>query len=332
MYAIQIPFLRKNVFLINDQNFSLKNQYKIFLLISLLGSLLELVTVGLPIISGGGRDDYSGLPVVHVFFYSFSIISILYSSLYSSKKDVIFCTVMVLMLSIVWLSRQLMMVSFLILLLSMVVRNREKILPWGKILAGIVGVLFLFGIVGNFRQKLAGDYVANYILKIGGANSAGEKLGDVLYWIWLYLASPIYNLILNINNFYNFGSRCNYAVYYGSCSGSYLSAVILPDTFVKYFSEEKFKLDLIISYLNVGTGYSEAARIMGLHGVGLQILLHGLFFFLGFKMMPIRAKNVFIVYYSALSIFMIFNNTFVKGELFIVFVILFLMRFKFKSD
>ena len=331
MYAIQIPILRNKVFIVNDQDFSLKNKYKIFLSISLLGCLIEMVTVGLPIISSGGRDDYSGLPVVHVFFYSFSIIAILYASLYSLKKDIIFCTIMVMLLSIVWLSRQLMMIAFLILMLSMVVRNREKILPWGKISAGIIGVLFLFAIVGNFRQKLAGDYVPNYILKIGGANSSGEKLGDVLYWFWLYLASPIYNLMLNMDNYYSFGSRCNYSIYYGSCSGDYLSAVILPDTFVKYFLDEKFKLDLIISYLNVGTGYSEAARIMGLNGVGLQILLHGVFFFLGFKMMPIREKNVFIVYYSVLSIFMIFNNTFIKGELFIVFVILFLMRFKFKS-
>lgn len=330
LYAIQVFFFKKTVYVINDANLNLSNTYKFFLITSVLGCIVEFLFVGLPISSGGGRDDYSGIPIAHVFFYSFSIIAILYASLYSNKKDVLLCFIVVLLLSIAWLSRQLMMISFFIVVISLVLRSRTKILPWGKILGLIVGVIFLFAIVGNIRQKLAGDYVENYILKIGGANSTGEKLGDVLYWFWLYLASPIYNLILNMNNYYGFGERCNSAIYYGSCSGNYISSVLLPDTIVKYFYDENFKIDLIISYLNVGTGYSEAARILGLPGVVLQVILHGLFFFVGYKSVPLKAKNVFIVYYSTLSIFMIFNNTFIKGELFIVFVVLFLMRFKLK--
>ena len=34
MYAIQIPILRNKVFIVNDQDFSLKSKYKLFLSIS----------------------------------------------------------------------------------------------------------------------------------------------------------------------------------------------------------------------------------------------------------------------------------------------------------
>ena len=329
-YCVQYPFLKDKVYIISDEHKKLSNTYKWFLAISVLGCLIEAALIGLPILSSSGRDEFVGIPILHVVFYSLSMVSVLYASLYSTKKDIIICFFIVVILSFVWLSRQLMIISFLILVISMIVRFRTEKLPWFKIIASITGIVILFALIGDYRQKLSGDYVEDYILVIGGANAQGEQLGSILYWLWLYLASPIYNLILNFDSYYLYGEQCNTNVYYGSCDGSYITAVLLPDIFVKYLSFDKFAFDLEIPFLNVGTGFVEAARIMGLPGVALQIFLHGLFFFIGYKLMPIKSKNAFIVYYSALSILMVFNNTFIKGEMFFVFIILFLMRFKIR--
>lgn len=331
LYWVQYPFLKNKVHLVSDENKNLSNTYKWFLVISVIGCFMEAVLIGLPVFASDGRDEFTGIPVLSVVFYSLSMVSMLYASLYSKKKDVVFCFCIVVLLSFLWLSRQLMIVSFLILIISTTVRYRVKSLPWFKILTSILGIIFLFALIGDYRQKLSGDYIEDYILVIGGANDQGEKIGSVFYWLWLYLASPIYNLILNFDSYYTYGEKCNTSVYYGSCDGNYIYAVLLPDIFSKYLSSDKFYFDLEILFLNVGTGFVEAARLLGLPGVVLQIFLHGLFFFIGYKLMPMKAKNVFIVYYSALSLLMVFNNTFIQGELFFVFIILFLMRFKIKS-
>ena len=135
--------------------------------------------------------------------------------------------------------------------------------------------------------------------------------------------------MVNFESYYLYGDKCNTSVFYGSCTYNYITSVLVPETIVKYLGFEDFKIDLQVAHLNVGTGYAPAARILGVPGVFIQILLQGLFFWLGLLIAPKRLKVAYIVFYSVLSFFMIFDNLFLKGEFFLVLVIIFLSRYKY---
>lgn len=326
-YCIQYRFI-KPMLMRDLQEYTCNEKIYIkYLVFSFFGFILEFILYGFPIFSDSGRDGFAGIPILHVVFYSCTMLSILYSALYSSKKDLLLCLTAAMLLSVLMLSRQMMMIAFILTLISMAFRydlSKKKFL---KIILYTIFILFIFGIVGNIRQKLAGDYVDQFIIVFGGANEKGEMLGDIAFWIWLYIASPMYNLIVNFDSYYLVGDRCNTSVYAGTCSGHFLTDVLLPETFVKYLGIEKFKIDLEMQYLNVGTAFASAARILGLPGVILQVILQGLFFYFGYLLTPSRLKSAFVVYFSALSFFMIFDNLFIKGEFFFVFLIIFLSRY-----
>lgn len=295
--------------------------YKIFMAISFFGFFLEFYLKGVPIFMVSGRDEYQGLPFFHVVFYSSSICAVLLSALFSSRKALVFSFIFVVMISILTLSRQLFMVSFLIIIISTVYKNgiNKKLLI--KIIFFSVLLIVTFGFIGNLRQMLAGDYTSNYILNIGGANSNGELLGEVLYWIWLYMSSPIYNLIFNIEQYNNGLDICYNDS--ANCMGYYISSFLLPNTLVKYFGFSELKVDLIVEYLNASTGFAQPARLLGVTGIFIQIFIQFLFYIIGFLIMPIKIRSAYFIYFSALSFFMIFDNLFLKGEFFFCFVLIY---------
>ncbi|WP_151829919.1 O-antigen polymerase, partial [Acinetobacter ursingii] len=303
IYIIQYFFIKDRVKLNKEVEVN-PFIYKKYLIFGFVGFLVEFMFYGVPLLSSSGRDSYGGIPVLHVVFYSCIFVSVLFSSLYAKKNNIILCLVSVLILSVFLLSRQLMMVSFLIVLISSMIRYEISKKTWIKTLLSLVAVVFLFSVIGNYRQKLSGDYVDQYIIVIGGANKNGELLGEVLYWVWLYVASPIYNLIVNFGSYYQYGEKCNTAIYYGSCSGGYIPAVLLPDTIVKYLGFDKFVIDLAVSHLNVGTGFSAAASLMGFSGVLLQILLQSFFYVFAYRLIAYRFNAAFIVYFSVLYVFL----------------------------
>lgn len=327
-YFFQYIFFKRSINLNINESLS-SSVYKKYLWFSLIGFFVEFGLYGVPLLSSSGRDEISGIPVLHVIFYSCAFVAVIFSSLYSKKIDIFFCLFTILILSVLLLSRQMMMISFLIFLIASSMRYNITASAFIKIIVSLMIVIVLFGVIGNLRQKLSGDYVDQYIIVIGGANANGEKLGDIFYWIWLYIASPVYNFWVNIGSYYRVGDLCNSNIYPGSCSGNYFSAVMLPDTFVKYLGFDRFDIDLQVQHLNVGTGFAAAARIWGVPGVLLQIVLQGFFYYFGYKIIAPKLKLAYVVYFSALSFFMIFDNLFVRAEFFFVFILLFLSRYKF---
>ncbi|WP_162940710.1 hypothetical protein [Rahnella bruchi] len=317
-----------------DLNEALGNStlYKRFLIISLAGFFVEFSIYGIPALSPLGRDGFAGLPVLHVIFYSSAIISVLFASLYSGVKQTACCLLVSFLVSSAILSRQLMMISFVVMLISIVIRHKLSKIQYIKITASILGIIFAFGVLGNIRQQISGDYIDNYIIKIGGANSAGASIGDSFYWIWLYIASPVYNLYLNFMDYDTYGYGCNMAISYGSCSGSLFSDVILPNTIAKYTGNTEFFIDLVKSHLNAGTAFSAPARIFGISGVIIQIILQIIFYYIGLLFTPKRVKLAFIVYFSSLSMFMIFDNLFIRGEFFIGFLLIFTSTLRFRRS
>lgn len=295
--------------------------WKIYMMISAVGFAIEFIVGGMPILVG--RESAVTIPVFHVIFYSCIIMSVLMASVYGRKRDVAFSLTYAIVMSALMLSRQMMIVSFIITVIAIASKTKFNKKNKFYLLASFVAVIVVFGILGNLRQQLSGDYVSDYIYAVGGANAEGMRIGDTMYWLWLYIASPVYNLVQNLDSYYQYGDNCNMSIAYGTCSGNYLLSVIVPDTISKYFSEP-FEIDMVMKHLNAGTAFSASSRILGLAGILIQILFQLMLYIVGILLTTKRNRRAFVVYFSVLSFFMIFDNLYVKGEFFFVFIMLFL--------
>lgn len=291
------------------------SSWKIFMIISAVGFAIEFSVGGMPILVG--RENAVTIPVFHVIFYSFIIMAVLLASVYGRKRDVTLSLAYAIVMSALMLSRQMMIVSFIIVVIAVASKIRFNSKNKLYLIASFVAVVVIFGILGNLRQQLSGDYVNDYIYRVGGANADGMRIGDTMYWLWLYIASPVYNLIQNLDSYYQYGDSCNMSIAYGSCEGSYLLSVIVPDTISKYFSEP-FEIDMVMKHLNAGTAFSASARILGFAGILIQIVFQLMLYIVGILLTTKRNRRAFVVYFSVLSFFMIFDNLFVKGEFFFV--------------
>lgn len=291
------------------------SSWKIFMIISAVGFAIEFSIGGMPILVG--RENAVTIPVFHVIFYSFIIMAVLLASVYGRKRDVALSLTYAIVMSALMLSRQMMIVSFIIVVIAVASKTRFNRKNKLYLIVSFVAVVVIFGILGNLRQQLSGDYVNDYIYRVGGANADGMRIGDTMYWLWLYIASPVYNLMQNLDSYYQYGDSCNMSIAYGSCEGSYLLSVIVPDTISKYFSEP-FEIDMVMKHLNAGTAFSASARMLGFAGILIQILFQLMLYIVGILLTTKRNRRAFVVYFSVLSFFMIFDNLFVKGEFFFV--------------
>lgn len=309
-------FFKRDVYVDKSNDGS---SWKIFMIVSVVGFAIEFAVGGMPILVG--RENAVTIPMFHVMFYSFIIMAVLMASVYGRKRDMVFSLTCAIVISALMLSRQMMIVSFIIAVIAIASKTRFTRKNKLYLLASFVAVIVAFGILGNLRQQLSGDYINDYIHTIGGANADGMRIGDTMYWIWLYIASPVYNLIQNIDSYYQYGSRCNMSIAYGTCDGSYLLSVIIPDTISKYFSET-FEIDMVMKHLNAGTAFSASARILGLTGIFIQIIFQLILYIVGISLTTKRNRRAFVIYFSVLSFFMIFDNLFIKGEFFFVLIML----------
>lgn len=309
-------FFKRDVYVDKSNDGS---SWKIFMIVSVVGFAIEFAVGGMPILVG--RENAVTIPMFHVMFYSFIIMAVLMASVYGRKRDMVFSLTCAIVISALMLSRQMMIVSFIIAVIAIASKTRFTRKNKLCLLASFVAVIFAFGIIGNLRQQLSGDYIKDYIYAVGGANADGMRIGDTMYWIWLYIASPVYNLIQNIDSYYQYGSRCNMSIAYGTCDGSYLLSVIIPDTISKYFSET-FEIDMVMKHLNAGTAFSASTRILGLTGIFIQIIFQLILYIVGISLTTKRNRRAFVIYFSVLSFFMIFDNLFIKGEFFFVLIML----------
>ncbi|WP_414164198.1 hypothetical protein ACMGGS_20845 [Superficieibacter sp. BNK-5] len=307
------------------ENYSGNEKLYFYLLgTSLMGFVVEFIVCGIPLLIEGGRDNYSGLPVLHVIFYSMLVCSVAFAALYANIKGLLGCLACLFVIAILLLSRQMIMMASIMTVASLALRYDISARSVIKVLCYGLLLILVFGILGNLRQQLSGDYVDDYIYMVGGANANGALLWEPFYWVWLYIASPIYNLLLNLNDYDSFGKACNFAISFGSCRGDFISNVLVPNTMVKYMGLENFDIDLVMQHLNVGTGYAVAARLLGIVGVILLVFAQLLLFLVGLLITPGHIRAAFIVYFSTLSFFMLFDNLFIKGEFFFGFIVIFI--------
>ena len=328
-----------------SKNITLHSIYKIFFILSIICFMIVFATSGVPILSSGGREMSSAMAeggdgdknkfvtIVNIVGYCFLICTVLFSAAFSSKKQMFFCLIYIIAMSVIILSRQLTMVSIVVFGLCYVTRFKVN----AKRFFMMLGILFLiiqfFSILGDYRQKLHGDYVVNYAHFVGASTVEGDSISDALFWLWLYIASPVYNMFYNYHSYNELLSPC-YSVLSSQCQEYVLSSNLLPLTISKFIGLPISTEKLIVEHLNVSTAYARTILLFGVFGMFIYSIIHIIFYIIGAKLCTKEMRIIFNVYYSALSFFVIFYNVFIFPHfiavLWVIIIISWLNKYKIK--
>ena len=116
--------------------------------------------------------------------------------------------------------------------------------------------MFIMGVIGNVRYgKMWKWYDSSMIMELGKANFKFPAfIPDIYFWSYLYAVQPLATLNNNIN------------------LTDDLQIFQFIENFIPNFISEKIginntKIDLLDKSLNVSTGYSAAAKLMGVPGM-----------------------------------------------------------------
>lgn len=183
----------------------IKNSINYFSRIGVLGllaAILEFYVQGVPVFNDISYSEF-GLPFVHVLVYGVAIVWAVYAPLLiytDHKKFGYTASCLILLYSVLIISRHLFIIYIISFIISYLSLKKYRII--NIIFLGI-GTIFVFGEIGTLRMS----YILNinfedardYILIGGGASEIFKDLNvpASFFWFWLYIASPIYNLIYN---------------------------------------------------------------------------------------------------------------------------------------
>ena len=130
--------------------------------------------------------------------------------------------------------------------------------------------MYFFGVVGNIRVNRSWNN-SEVINEMGYKNSNYPKLlPDEFFWSYIYITSPIGNLINTINN---------YQVSYDL--EDYILKNIAPDVISKKFRMKKNIPELLNPTLNVSTMFVESYMSLGLFGmylIGILSIIFNIFY------------------------------------------------------
>lgn len=327
------------------KNLSLHSVYKIFFILSIVCFMIVFTTSGVPILSSGGREmsnamaegDSSGgnkiVAIINILGYCFLICTVLFSAAFSPKRQMFFCLVYIIFMSVIILSRQLTMVSAVVFGMCYVTRFKINAKRFFLMVGALLFVILFFSILGDYRQKLHGDYVINYAHFVGASTAEGDHISDALFWLWLYIASPVYNMFYNYHSYNELLSPC-YSMLSTQCQGYFLSSNILPLTISKLLGLPLSTERLVVEHLNVSTAYARTILLFGGFGMVVYSIIHVVFYIIGIKLCTKEMRIVFNVYYSALSFFVIFYNVFIFPHfiavLWVIILIGWLNKYRFK--
>ena len=308
---IQSPFIKRKLI-------------KIFR-IWLFFTIVEIIFFrGLPLLSilglssDSGRYTEWGIPSLHgllnamiitlsnYFFYFFTR---------SGKKKFLLLYILCLMWPILLITRQMFMSMVFQAAIIYILSNNFKISSIIKTTLTGIGVIYLFGLVGDLRS--GGD---SFIELVQPSSNYPEWLPSGFLWVYVYMASPLNNINFNISKFPDF--------YFDPTP---LVAPLLPS-----FIREKildihnvFNFQLVNENLNVSTMFQAYLSSFGYYGSIFFYFLLGLiisFFYFKYKSQKANLKWLFILT-------VIFHNLIfsVFVDFFLVFLFQFVLHFYISS-
>lgn len=148
--------------------------------------------------------DSFGIPVLHVFFVGYTAflgVAFFHSYLSQKKKKYLFYYILTILLSLLIVSR--ITITFIFIASVYVyLMSIQKHIGRKLIKIAVVAALFFgaFGLIGNLRTSYDIN-AGSLILELGEAKPSFIKSGvpDAYFWGYLYIASPLANLQLNVN-------------------------------------------------------------------------------------------------------------------------------------
>ena len=314
LVLIQRLLPKKKVNLV-ERDFEKSKFYWQLILVSIF-FVVELVVFGCPLL-GGSRFDFTGFNVLHVAFYGYLFFLNVKAASLGRVSDSLITFLITAVFGALLMTRQLIMYSFLGLFISLLFSGKIRL---KSSLFLIMTVSFLFGFLGDLRES----NVENFIYIVGGANDLGKLIPSGFYWVWLYIATPIYNLM------YNLGDSI-FSLRFENL-GAFFSQIFVPEFLATRLEVVPEKPNLIVEVFNVSTGFGLSAKYAGLLGILIHTLAIMTFYFIGKVITFGKYKRIFIIHFSFCSIFFIFTNTFTRAEYFLVFIYIFLFSFLSKIN
>jgi len=222
--------------------------------------------------------DFTGIPTFHVILGTFGVfysIYLFHQYLCSTEKlKAFFYFFISLVPNILVINRGAVVIiiiaSFVIYLMKLKRLSIKSIL---RIFLSIIGIIYLFGIIGNIRYSVSKED-KEFILRIGGASDEFIK-GNVpseYYWGYLYIATPVGNLQNIIDK-----KESEFSI---RRVPSFMASELLPDFISKRFvaalgteteADDASKF-FVIEALNAPTVYYRSYFLLGWTGVVMMYL------------------------------------------------------------
>ncbi len=317
------------------QNVGPKDSYIIFLIIGYIAEFIYSKSI--PLIDILNKISFTditssfGIPSFHVLLVGLTVFfSVFYFHSFLSQKKIkyILYYVITILLTVLVVSRVTLTFIFIAsVYVYLMAIDKNFVGKIGKIVIVVLIFFAVFGFIGNVRSNVDVN-VNNVILSIGEAKPAfiESPVPNSYFWAYLYIASPLANLQLNVNtkevpftlnNFFKF-----------------IVDNFLWDAASKRI-DDKYKIyaptpALITPALNVGTVFTPPYTYLGFWG--MYFMYAYLFLLTVLFLLTLNRKSKYFVTYLAcfntLIVLCIFNNMITFTALSIVFIFPLLEKLK----
>ena len=185
------------------------------LVISTMLFMANFLYSGVPLLQGGTRELDFGVPTVIVFtvtLNSFTCVYCFYLYLLSGRKRFLVYVFICLSLFLLMFSRGNIMMTLVTMFFLWINVKRPAMNVKGLvgILAGLLLVMYLFGVAGNIRTindirnrepDFDNSYNSEVIMGLSGASETFRTsiIPGEFFWTYLYVTSPLSNLQYNVN-------------------------------------------------------------------------------------------------------------------------------------
>lgn len=293
-----------------------KSLKKVFLFTFVLFFLESIFFKGFPLLNIIiGKFEYGefGLPFIHVIYYAIS-------SIYCAKSFLLFClsknkkflwyTLLFLSPGILIITRSYILynlIYILIIYLTVVFTKfslKKKIKILFVLLLVCLGIIYLFGLIGDIRTNALYETGSSYINIIAKPSEKFENKNPIILWFYCYVTTPLGNLINSINN----------PIQTPLSEVNDLNAFFyhfMPDLLKKRLFVISKHENLVVPYFNVSTVYASAYVPLGYLGM--------LFSFIGTLIMiycvyRLKRNDIYsflsFIFLSAIVFFNMFTNMF----------------------
>lgn len=322
--VVGFTFRKKLKFVQLDKEDKKINKLNLFIFLGYLVVFLYSKEIPLINIIFGTGNYYKDIEMIPGFFpllMAINVFTVIYTFYHyvSFKDKKYFYHVLFLLLPIIlYNARGILIMTLIPCFLLFYAAKGSKFMT--KRVLKIIGIalisFYIFGYAGNLRStemQLQGFNDANeLILSLGDA--VGEfresMVPSELFWVYLYIASPIANFNAYINNSHQDGQMSEFIIYN-----------FFPQSFQKYIltgDEIDPKEHLVVDTFNASTAYAIPYKQFGWLGVFLYQIGYYVFFCICFIMLHgSRYKSVLLSLYSVIALLSLFYNMLVLDVLMI---------------